>query len=56
VLEIARKENKKTWLDTAKFSSVWHTELSGGAPDSVRYARLVRVKRPLSGHDDGVQL
>jgi hypothetical protein len=23
------------------FSSVWHTRLSGGAPDSVRCARLV---------------
>jgi hypothetical protein len=41
VLEIARKETEKTWLGAAKFSSVWHTRLSGGAPDSVRCARLV---------------
>ena len=31
---------QKTWLGTAKSSSVWHTGLSGGAPDSVRCARL----------------
>jgi hypothetical protein len=41
VLETARKETEKTWLGTAKFSSVWHTGLSGGAPDSVWCARLV---------------
>ena len=29
--------------------SVWGTGLSGGAPDSVRCARLPRAKRPLSG-------
>ena len=29
--------------------SVWGTGLSGGAPDSVRCARLVRAKWPLSG-------
>ena len=29
--------------------SVWATGLSGGAPDSVRCARLPRPKRPLSG-------
>ena len=29
--------------------SVWGTGLSGGAPDSVRCARLPRPKRPLSG-------
>ena len=29
--------------------SVWCTGLSGGAPDSVRCARLPRPKRPLSG-------
>jgi hypothetical protein len=32
-----------------KSSSAWHTGLSGGAPDSVRCARLSPVKRPLSG-------
>jgi hypothetical protein len=37
-------------------SSAWHTRLSGGAPDSVRCARLVRVKSPLSGLDDDVRL
>jgi hypothetical protein len=31
---------RKTWLGTAKSSSVWHTGLSGGAPDSARCARL----------------
>jgi hypothetical protein len=37
-------------------SSVWHTGLSGGAPDSVRCARLVRVNSPLSRFDGGVRL
>jgi hypothetical protein len=32
-----------------KAVSVWGTGLSGGAPDSVRCARLPRTKRPLSG-------
>jgi hypothetical protein len=32
-----------------KAVSVWGTRLSGGAPDSVRCARLPRAKRPLSG-------
>jgi hypothetical protein len=41
VLETARKETEKTWLGAAKFSSVWHTGLSGGSPDSVWCARLV---------------
>jgi hypothetical protein len=41
VLQTVRKETEKTWLYAAKFSSVWHTGLSGGAPDSVRCARLV---------------
>jgi hypothetical protein len=57
VLEIVTKEEKeKTWLCAANSSSAWHTGLSGGAPNSVRCARLVRVKRPLSGLDDGVRL
>jgi hypothetical protein len=35
------KENKKrTWLEQPRLSSVWHTGLSGGAPDSVWCARL----------------
>jgi hypothetical protein len=37
-------------------SSVGHTRLSGGAPDSVRCVRLVRVNSPLSGFDGGVRL
>jgi hypothetical protein len=37
-------------------SSAWHTGLSGGAPDSVRCARLVQVNLPLSGFDGGVRL
>jgi hypothetical protein len=32
------------------------TGLSGGAPDSVRCARLALVKRLLSGLDGGVRL
>jgi hypothetical protein len=32
-----------------KAVSVWGTGLSGGAPDSVRCARLPRAERPLSG-------
>jgi hypothetical protein len=39
-----------------KSSSAWHTGLSGGAPDSVRCARLVCVNSPLSGLDGGVWL
>jgi hypothetical protein len=30
----------KSWLCAANSSSAWHTELSGGAPDSVRCSRL----------------
>jgi hypothetical protein len=29
-----------TWLEQPRLSSVWHTGLPGGAPDSVRCARL----------------
>jgi hypothetical protein len=60
VLETVTKEDKmeRKRLGSVQpiFSSVWHTELSSGAPDSVRCARLVRVERPLSGLDDGVRL
>jgi hypothetical protein len=60
VLETVTKEDKmeRKRLGSVQpiFGSVWHTELSGGAPDSVRCARLVRVERPLSGLDDGVRL
>jgi hypothetical protein len=45
VLEIVTKEEEKKWKGLGSvqpnFSSVWHTGLSGGAPDSVRCARLV---------------
>jgi hypothetical protein len=35
-----RKEKKKiSWLKQPRLSAVWHTGLSGGAPDSVRCAR-----------------
>jgi hypothetical protein len=52
------KNPKRLGSVQPKLSSVWHTGLSGGAPDSVRCARLVSgapgwspVKRPLSGKD-----
>jgi hypothetical protein len=55
VLETVRKEEEKKAKRLGsvqpKLSSVWHTGLSGGAPDSVRCARLSPVKRPLSGKD-----
>jgi hypothetical protein len=35
-----RKEPKRLGSVQPKLSSVWHTGLSGGAPDSVRCARL----------------
>jgi hypothetical protein len=45
VLEIVTKEGEKKWKGLSSvqpnFSSVWHTGLSGGAPDSVRCASLV---------------
>jgi hypothetical protein len=51
VLETMTKEEKKrekSWLCAANTSLVWHTGLSGGAPDSVRCARLAGgVKTPL---------
>jgi hypothetical protein len=57
VLETERRREEKTWLCTAKglFRSgapdcpVVHRTVSGGAPDSVRCARLPQPKRPLSG-------
>jgi hypothetical protein len=39
VLETVTKEEQRK---RESFSSVWHTGLSSGAPDSVRCARLVR--------------
>jgi hypothetical protein len=45
VLETVRKEEekkpKRLGSVQPKLSSVWHTGLSGGAPDSVRWCRLV---------------
>ena len=49
MIETERRRKKKSWLFTAKRCSVWSTGLSGGAPDSVRCARLPRAKWPLSG-------
>jgi hypothetical protein len=40
VLESEKREKEKTWLEQPRLSAVWHTRLSGGAPDSVRCARL----------------
>jgi hypothetical protein len=34
------KKREKSWLCAANTSSVWHTGLSGGAPNNVRCARL----------------
>jgi hypothetical protein len=45
------KKPKRLGSEQPKLSSVWHTGLSGGAPDSVRCARLSPVKRPLLGKD-----
>jgi hypothetical protein len=60
VLETVTKEEerKREKLGSVQpiFSSVWHTVLSGGAPDSVRCAWLVRVNSPLSVLDGGVRL
>jgi hypothetical protein len=52
------EERKKEKLGSMQpiLSLVWHTGLSGGAPDSVRCAGLVRVNSPLSGLDGGVRL
>jgi hypothetical protein len=55
---------QKTWLCADKTPvrpgtpdcPVVHRIVSGGAPDSVRCARLVRVNLPLSGFDGGVRL
>ena len=49
--ERRRKEKrcKRLGCIQPRLSSVWHTGLSGGAPDSVQCARLPRPKKPLSG-------
>jgi hypothetical protein len=38
-----------SWIEQPRLCSVWDTGLSGGAPDSVRCARLARANWPLSG-------
>jgi len=53
VLETVRKEEEKKPKTLGsvqpKLSSVWHTGLSGGAPDSVRCARLVSGEKAVLG-------
>jgi hypothetical protein len=56
VLKREESDCKRLGCEQPNFSSDWHTELSDGAPDSVRCARLVRVNSPLSGFDGDVQL
>jgi hypothetical protein len=60
VLETVTKEEEKKMEKLGSMqpilSSVWQTGQSGGAPDSVRCAKLVRVERPLSGLDGGLRL
>jgi hypothetical protein len=41
VTKEGEKKKGKSWLCAANTSSAWHIRLSGGAPDSVRCARLV---------------
>jgi hypothetical protein len=44
VLEIGKIELEQRWLSSAKVSAVWvHRTVSGGAPDSVRCARLAQA-------------
>jgi hypothetical protein len=49
VLETGKDQLEKPWLEQPRICSVWSTGLSGGAPDSVRCARLARGKRLFSG-------
>jgi hypothetical protein len=53
VLETVRKEEEKKQKRLGsvqpKLRSVWHTGLSGGAPDSVRCARLVSGEKAALG-------
>jgi hypothetical protein len=49
VLESEKRQMEKTWLDSQDCAQSGCIGLSGGAPDSVRCARLALVKRPLSG-------
>jgi hypothetical protein len=54
VLETVTKEEEKkrekSWLCAANTTSVWHTGLSSGAPDSVRCARLVSGENAALGN------
>jgi hypothetical protein len=49
VLETEKIELEKRWLEQPKSAQSRCTGLSGGAPDSVRCARLALAKRLLSG-------
>jgi hypothetical protein len=49
VLETEKIELEKRWLEQPKSAQSGCTGLSGGAPDSVRCARVARGKRLLSG-------
>jgi hypothetical protein len=50
VLESENREREGLGWKQPRLSSVWHTGLSGGAPDSVRCARLAPANWPLSGN------
>jgi hypothetical protein len=43
------KKREKSWLCAANTNSVWHTGLSGGAPDSVQCARLAGGEKAALG-------
>ena len=50
MLETEKVELEKRWLEQPRLCSVWSTGLSGGAPESVRCARLDRANWSLSGN------
>jgi hypothetical protein len=50
VLESEKREKEKTWLEQPRLSAVWHTGLSGGAPDSVRCAPLASGEQATLGN------
>jgi hypothetical protein len=49
VLETVRKEEENKPKRLGSVQPVWHTGLSGGAPDSVRCARLVSSEKAALG-------
>ena len=49
-LKQEKSSQRKVGCVQPKGCSVWSTGLSGGAPDSVRCARLTRANWPLSGN------